>query len=500
MGVFSGHFPLGLGTSRFPISGRNDTAGFEQSVAIVRRALELGVDYIDVAYNYSAGMALPILREALQQAQLQVSITAKIMLGQDRTADDAQRRVEFYLRQLELNKVRYFTCWCIWSYRDFEKIISKGGIYDGALHLKESGLIDHICCSLHCPPEDMVRIIESGAFEGITVSYSLLNAPRMQRVLGVAQRQRVGVAVMNPLGGGLISQNRNYFSFACGKDDNGETVRAALRFVKASPSVDIVLGGVSSVTELEDSVRALSDPDPEPPTVRTRRVLEKASDMRGFCSGCKYCEGCPQGIPTSAIMQAYNTLLFDPVVCYNRQGPRELLYNLQIFRKLFFDYDWLPTSGKNPCVQCGKCERKCTQKLPIMKSVSDIYQRARISGYTQEAHLSRLNELLYGKGYHKVGLYPSGGFSSKIIALYQDCWGEPEFEWLLFNSDKELWEKRWEGHVIYGPEEISALRPDVILVCTYKFDKEIMESLEMRYNGAVQIERLHRDGEVPWIF
>ena len=56
MSIFSRHFPLGLGTSRFPISGPDDTEGIEKSIKLVSEALESGITYIDLGYNYSAGM------------------------------------------------------------------------------------------------------------------------------------------------------------------------------------------------------------------------------------------------------------------------------------------------------------------------------------------------------------------------------------------------------------------------------------------------------------
>ena len=73
--------------------------------------------------------------------------------------------------------------------------------------MKEEGLIDHICCSLHAIPEDIQKIIKTKAFEGITISYSMLSAANMLPVLDAAYENDIGVAVMNPLGGGVIAQN-----------------------------------------------------------------------------------------------------------------------------------------------------------------------------------------------------------------------------------------------------------------------------------------------------
>lgn len=500
MSIFEKHFPLGLGTSRFPISGPNDTEGIEKSIELARQALEMGITYVDVGYNYSAGMAPFVLKEAFRQTDQSFSVTAKVMYGQDRTADDARKRIDLYLQTMGLEKVQYFTCWTIWNYDIFENIMKKGGIYEGAMRLKEEGLIDHICCSLHAVPADILKIIERKVFEGITVSYSMLSAANMRPVLDAAYANDIGVAVMNPLGGGVIAQNKNYFSFACGKMDEGNTIHAALRFVKAHPAVNIVLGGVKNREELEDSVGVFSEPDPELPAERLERVMGSVTGLKGFCTGCKYCSGCPQGIPTSEIMQARNSLLFEPVAAYNRTEPEELLYHIQMFRPLLHDEGWLPETAENPCLKCGKCEKQCTQKLHIMDAVEDTYRRAEQAYFTKEAHRERLKELLYQKGYTKVGLYPNGGFSNLIIRLYQEFFGEPEFEWLQFNSDPKMWGKTADERVVHGPEEISALQPELILICTYKYDQDILDGLQQYETNGVKIEKLHRENEMPWVF
>jgi len=500
MGIFEKRFPLGLGTNRFPVKGPDDYNGIEKSVKIVLRALERGIDYIDVGYNYSIRMAPLILREAFNQIKRPFFVTAKVSHNEDKTADDARKRVEIYLKTLGLEHISYFTCWCIWSYDEFQKIMAKGGIYEGGLKLKDEGIIDHICCSLHAPPEDMIKIIESGAFEGVTVSFSLMNAKRMLPVLDTAKRNNVSVAVMNPLGGGTIAQNQKFFSFACGEYDEGNTIHAALRFVYAHPAVDIVLSGASSEEELLDSLSVFESESPEPPDKRFSRVMSNASEIKGFCTGCRYCEGCPKGIPTADIMQARNILLFDPFESYNRSGPDRLLYNLQIMRKLHFDNSWLPESMDNPCVQCGRCENACTQNLNIIDGVADIYQRIDETGYSKKAHVNRLQELLVNKGYKKVGLYPSGGYTNQIISLYKECFGAPDFEWLLFDSNPNIWGQSVNGLPIHAPTDISLIRPEIIIIDTYRFDIEIEESLKPYSDEGIRIEKLHREQDVPWIF
>ena len=496
MGAFDGYFPMGLGTSRFPIRGPSDTAGIEKSVALVCHALDKGINYIDTAYPYSAGMAQVVLKEAFRQTKKPFGVTVKVMHDMDKTADDARRRVELQLAAMGIEKASFFVCWTVSSHDSFEEIMSKGGIYDGALKLKEEGLVDHICFSTHAPPDDIARIVKSGAFEGVTISYSILNASVMRSVLDTALKYKVDVAVMNPLGGGIIVQNREFFAFARAAGER-DTVLGALRFAKAHPAVKILLSGVSSRDELDENLKTFIEPDPESAEKRLARISDHVRDLHDFCTGCDYCTGCPAGIPVSEIMKKRNALLFDVSEAYNRTAP-ELVQNLCLFRSHIGE--WLPDTAENPCVRCGQCEAKCTQNLKIMDALDDMFARADQVGFTLAARKSRTEELLVDKNYLRVGLYPNGGFANMIVEYYEKFFGKPEFEWVQFNSDPKMWGEMSGGLPIYSPTEILTIKPNIILVCTYKYDREIVEDLKCYQDDGIKIVKLHRETDVPWVF
>jgi predicted aldo/keto reductase-like oxidoreductase len=505
LGVFDGYFPLGLGTSRFPISGPNDRAGIDKSIALVRRALDAGINYIDTAYTYSAGMAQTVLKEAFAQTDKPFGVTVKVMRDMDKSADDARRRTELQLKAMGLEKAAFFTCWTIFSFDIFMEIMKKGGVYEGAQKLKDKGIIDHICFSTHANPPDIIKIIESGAFEGITLSYNLTNALIMRPVLDAAHKNNIDVAAMNPLGGGIIPQNPDFFKFALAPCDDS-VAQAAMRFVKAHPAVKIVLSGLGSETEISENIGAFADQNTEPDTERLNRVLGSVSSLPTFCTGCKYCGGCPEGIPISEMMTQRNALLFGSKETYNRTEP-ELVKNIQLFHVHtslsdghFNTNGWFPNSSENPCTQCGQCEAKCTQKLSIIDSVADMFERAEKVGFSLAARKKRLHGLLVDKGLTRVGLYPNGGFANLIVELYRQFFAKPEFEWLQFNSDPKMWGETSGGLSVHSPDEIIELKPDIIIVCTYKYDKEIFEGLKHYETKGIKIVKLHRDTDVPWVF
>ncbi|GHV55594.1 aldo/keto reductase [Synergistales bacterium] len=497
MSVFDDCFAMGLGTARFPISGPNDADGIEKSVGIVLKALDLGVNYIDTSHIYSGGMAQTVLRQAFARTGRPYAVTLKAQYGVDKTADDARRRAEKGLESMGINRAAFFVSWSVKSYAEFEEIMKKGGIYDGALRMKEEKLIDHICFSSHAPIAETIRIIESGAFEGVTISYSLLNGIAMQPVLDAAQANNVGVAVMNPLGGGIVPQNKEFFSFAQNGSENA--VQVALRYIAAHSAVQIVISGCSSEAELEENVSALSMNNYEDDCVRIRRVNKRILGLSGFCTGCRYCEPCPKGVPVSDIMQGRNTLMFSPPADYKRTEP-ELLGNISLFRKLYFDFQLELTDMTNACVHCGQCEKKCTQSLNIRNAIDGVYDRAKITNYTPEMAKERLRSLVAEKQYRKVGFYPSGGYADYVLKLYRRFFGEPEWEVLMFNGNPKAWGTISGGFTVHSPEEIGSLSPDAIVVNSYVYRDAIYEDLRQYEKQGTDILLLHKDEDIPWVW
>jgi len=499
MGVFSNYFPLGLGTGRFLINRPDDKEGIEKSAQLAVKAIESGINYIDTAYTYSAGMAQTALKEAFKQTDKVFGVTVKVMYDMDKTAYDTQRRTMLQLNAMGLERAQFFTCWNITSYNQFQKIMEKGGVYDGALKLKDEGIIDHICCSLHASVSDSIKIIESGVFEGATISYSLLNAIQMKPVLDSALNNNVDIAVMNPLGGGIIAQNHDFFYFA--KYENESIITAALRFAKAHPAVKIVLSGLSRETELTENLTAFTGENVESDDKRVMRVFEGIKEIDNFCVNCNYCNVCPCEIPIPELMNKRNTLLFSTAERYNRTEP-ELVKNISLFYSHSHSGtdEWFPDSPENPCIRCGKCEKLCTQKLKIIESIADMYDRAGKVNYSLKSRKERIEELLVNKNYKRVGLYPNGGFANMIVELYNRYWDKPDFEWLQFNSDPKMWGELSGGLRVFSPDEIIKLNPDIIIICTYKYDEEIYKSLVHYEEKGIKIVKLHRKTDVPWAF
>ena len=484
--IYDGLFPLGLGTLRFK-QGRNNIETVDNAVKLILRALDYGVEYIDTSHSYIDGLAHKALKEVFAATKRSYAVTVKSQFYADRDSDGARRGVEHAFKEMGIEYAEYFLVWSIRTYDEYTKVMAKDGIYCGAKKLKDEGYVGHICASLHTPLPETIKIIEQGAFEGITLSYSIMNSILMQPVLDLANEKELGLVAMNPLGGGIVPKNQEYFEFLRG--NKFESIpQAALRFVSAQPAIKIVLTGAENETQFNENLNAFTNTSLETSSKRIDRVHRSVKQLNGFCTGCQYCEPCQMGIPVSKIMQSRNELLFT-------ENQDE---DLAVFRRLSVDYSYIPINSYNPCVKCGSCEKKCTQHLNIISSLTATYNRVNEIGYSYEYRKKRIDMLLNGKPYSTVALWPSGGSASVLIEYYKRFFGEPKFKIILINSDETKKGTIADGVIIHSPSELPKIKPNAVLICSYRYANDINNELKRYNNLEFDVLQLYFENDIPW--
>lgn len=342
---------IGFGGMRFKKEGEN--YDYDKCAEIVRKANELGVNYFDTAPFYCDDNSEFIMGQAFKNMPGEFYVSTK---SSEKDGDTLRKQLETSLNRLGLSKINFFHIWCILSLEDYRSRMVKGGAYEAALKAKEEGLIEHIVFSTHCSGDEIETIVKEGCFEGITLGYNILNFPFRQKGLKAAYEHGLGIATMNPLSGGLIPQKPDYFSFIRGNDTE-TVVEAALRFNGSHREITTVLAGMGSIQEVIDNVRVGNDIS-EFPESKLKEIESKLfSSMDSLCTGCRYCEYCPKEIEVSKYMLSYNQKILGE--------PKNTLNNLK--------WHWrIPAEKVNECIECGVCESKCTQHLPIIERLKEI--------------------------------------------------------------------------------------------------------------------------------
>ncbi len=347
---------VGFGGMRFDQEGRSD----EENAEVVRYACSKGINYFDTAPGY--GRSEDIYGIAFKDMPGDFLVSTKLSPGGDKKAEDVRELVQKSLDRMGVDKINFFHVWCLRNMADYEMAVKPGGLYDGLVKCKEEGIIDHIAVSSHQPGAEIKRVVESGHFDAALMSTNVLNFPYRRGAIEAAAAQGMGVAAMNPLGGGTIPKHEKELAFLA---RDGETVtQAALRFIIGCPQVNIALVGFSSKEQVDfacdvaDKAEAMSEEDLD-------RVREHIGEnIEQMCTGCSYCKECPSNIPVPSYMQVYNEKSVFGKTDEEMAGI------------VGFNHRWGvlvgPEATAEACTQCGQCEEACTQHLPIMERMKEM--------------------------------------------------------------------------------------------------------------------------------
>ncbi|MDL2218536.1 aldo/keto reductase [Christensenellaceae bacterium OttesenSCG-928-M15] len=349
---------VGMGGMRFDEQklSRGDVHG---CAALVSYAHEKGINYFDTAPTYSDDKSEEIFGLGLKGLKRDsFYITSKSNFSQlDRppTEKGFFSRLEKSLRRLQVDYIDFYHLWCMLSIAKYHK--QRDALYGWFLKAKEQGLIRHIVVSSHMDGEDMREMLEEGLFEGLLLGYNALNYRYRIDGIKTASARNMGVAVMNPLGGGIIPENPALFSHL--NEGTPYTVaQAALRFVAAHEEVSVVLNGFSNEKQVDEAVAAMENLEIRKADDVIAAMPFGGQSLNDLCTGCRYCEYCPEEIPVSKFMDAYNQEMLGHNALYRLKGHWSVQASLA-----------------DRCTGCGKCERLCTQHLPIRERLKYINEK-----------------------------------------------------------------------------------------------------------------------------
>ncbi|HRU05810.1 MAG TPA: aldo/keto reductase [Candidatus Brocadiia bacterium] len=342
---------LGFGAMRLLMDGKN--VDFDQATRLMRRAFDLGVNFVDSQYHYCGDQSETAVGKAVAGRRDQVIIQTKAAYyDQPKYGpwEDHRARLEETLRRLSVD---YLDIYLMHSL-DMTKWKQYGeGWMNMARKAKEQGLIRHIGLSAHDTPENIIALLDTGCFETILLQYNMLDT-RNEKALAHARAKGIGTMVMGPVGGGRLAGPPPEWA---GRTGGCRTsAELALRFVLSNPDVDCAFSGMRSEAEIEENCAVASRK--EALTAGERKLIlgvigEKQRLAQVYCSGCGYCQPCPQDVPIPHLLSA---LAMDKVWGL-KEAARARYARLN--------------AGKTPgapapvCVECGQCLPKCPQKIDI---------------------------------------------------------------------------------------------------------------------------------------
>lgn len=358
---------LGFGCMRFPSREVDGKKVFdeEESIRMMHRAMELGVNYFDTAPGYCEKQSEIIVGKALKGRRDKVYLSTKYP-SEEASGDDLERKLETSLKKLDTDYIDFYHMWGISLKTFVERLDTPDGPMARARKLRDAGVIRHISFSFHDAPENMIEIIRrgEGVFASVFCQYNLLDRAN-EDAIAYAHEQGLGVTIMGPVGGGRLgAPSKVIQDLLPGKVQS--SAEMALRFVMNNRNVNIALSGMSSMDMVEENAAVASNLEPLTPEEEARIAASLEENRRLadlYCTGCNYCMPCPKGINIPEIFKMMN---------YHR------VYGLTKFARDNYarigKEPWLNFQNAAACVQCGACEKKCPQHLHIREQLRAAHE------------------------------------------------------------------------------------------------------------------------------
>ncbi len=357
---------LGFGCMRLPL---NADGGIdeERATAMIRSSIDRGVNYVDTAWAYHGGESEPLVGRALEGGYREkVFLATKLPSWLIETPSDMDRYLDAQLSKLRTDHIDYYLLhslnterWGIVKRNGYEKFLEKA-IDDG--RIRRAGF------SFHDKLPLFKEIVDDWPWHFCQIQYNYLDTNYQAGTEGLkyAAAKNIGVVIMEPLRGGNLAQN---VPDAVKRiwNESPKTLSPAgwaLRWLWNQPEVSVVLSGMTTESDLDDNLSVadeggINSLTPAEQDMISRVKEEYRTRMKVGCTSCQYCMPCPAGVNIPECFNRYNiAFMFDDV--------ERAKQTYSLFLK--------PGARASACVQCGACEEKCPQNLPVREHLASVVE------------------------------------------------------------------------------------------------------------------------------
>ena len=360
---------LGFGCMRLPVVD-GDLRHIDEAPAqaLVRQAIDGGLNYIDTAYPYHGGESEPFVGRALKDGYRdKVQLATKLPVWLVQGESDWERLLDEQLRRLDTDHIDFYLLHALSEAR-WDTVVRHQGL--AALErAKADGRIRHFGFSFHDALKVFKTIVDAYDWDFCQIQYNFLDEQYQAGAEGLryAADRHIGVIAMEPLRGGTLAVPQpDPVQAVWARARHARTpAHWALQWVWDHPEVVTALSGMNTPEQVRENLASAGAAEPRSLRAPDRALVEEvrqfyAARVMVPCTTCGYCAPCPRGVAIPEVFANYNTgAMFDRM-----KGAAGM-------------YDLFLTSqghGADQCLACGACEPKCPQGIPIPDRLAEAHE------------------------------------------------------------------------------------------------------------------------------
>lgn len=225
----------------------------DESLAIINRAIDLGVNYIDTAARYGGGISQKYIGEVMATRRKEVFLASKT---HDRTRDGSLRLLEESLSSLQTDHLDLWQHHNVSSDEDLDNIFGKDGAIEAMQKARDEKMVRFLGITGHSDPAVLMRGIERFDFDCILMALNASDTHNLsfqEELLPLANKKQMGVIAMKiPARGRLF------------REGGITSMKDAMTYVISRP-VSTVIVGCDTVEQLEENVSIAANFKPPSP-------------------------------------------------------------------------------------------------------------------------------------------------------------------------------------------------------------------------------------------
>ncbi|MBE6129862.1 MAG: aldo/keto reductase [Erysipelotrichaceae bacterium] len=382
---------LGFGCMRFAKKG--NAIDMEKTEEQIDYAISQGINYFDTAYVYSGSEAA--LGEILSRNGRREKVNIATKLPQYLISREGmiEKLFQEELKRLRTDHVDYYLMHMLTDLSAWQNLVNHG-VEDWIREKKASGEIRNIGFSFHGNTEMFLKILNAYDWDFCQIQYNYMDEHSQagRRGLQAANEKGIPVMIMEPLRGGklvdLLPEKAK--KLIAGNDRFGSPAELAFRWLWSQPEITCVLSGMNSLEMVKENCRIASASEVGDLKEEDYALIEEVKTLinekiKVPCTGCGYCQPCPQGVDIPLAFRCYNEMYMES----KQAGRFEYAQTVGLREKPAFP---------SQCVACGKCESHCPQHIAIIQELKNADRNLRPLPYKIGTAIARKFLLKKKKG------------------------------------------------------------------------------------------------------